>query len=143
MFKTYKVGESFGDMACMNNSPYPSAVQANGAVELYALNWNDKYSNMVSPYFLEYIIKKKEYKDDKIELKDLDFISQIGKGTYGLVHLVRSKKTKCYYAVKSICKSQIFYDRLSQAIDIEKEVLCSIESPFIIFNINGLSFEKN
>jgi len=142
--KTYKVNDSFGEMAFINNSPFNSSIQANGSVELYCLNWSDKFSSNISPYLLDYITKKAATNgDEKIELKDLDYIAVIGKGTYGICYLVRSKKTKCYYAIKSICKSQIFYDRLAKAIDLEREILTTLDSPFIVKLIKGLKSKSH
>lgn len=142
LLKSYNISESFGDATFINNTPYPSSAQANGAVELYCLTWKDKFSSLFSPYFLEYFKRKIGIIDDKLELKDLEFICTLGKGTYGLVHLSRSKKTKCLYAVKSISKLQIFYDQIAKAVDFERDTLKNLDSPFIMKIVKGLKNNK-
>ena len=81
--------------------------------------------------------------DSSIELKDLDYVSNLGSGSFGMVSLVRSRKTKYEYAIKSIIKKQIDYEQLHANLDLEKKILLRIDHPFIVKLVKTLKSEKH
>ena len=79
---------------------------ANGYVECYTLS-AEICKIILDENLLEYFRKKYHFNDFSIELKDLEFIKELGKGNYGYVNLVRSKRNKQYYAIKALELNQI------------------------------------
>lgn len=67
-----------------------------------------------------------------ISSDDFDFISVLGRGYYGKVSLVQSKKTKEYYALKSIKKCRLAKMKKLETVINEKNILRKIQHPFIV-----------
>jgi serum/glucocorticoid-regulated kinase 2 len=56
----------------------------------------------------------------------------VGKGTFGKVFQVMHKKTKKVYAMKCIRKDVVLENEQMDSLKLEKEILYSIEHPFIV-----------
>ena len=67
-----------------------------------------------------------------LELKDFEKHNTLGTGTFGRVYLVRHKYNLDYFAMKVLRKSHIVKLKQVQHIYNEKEILLSINSPFIV-----------
>ena len=81
--------------------------------------------------------------DDTIQLKDLYHIKELGIGNYGKVSLVYCKKNSFFYAIKTIQKKQILYEKLNHNLELEKNILLSIDNPFIVKLVKCLKDNKN
>jgi tRNA A-37 threonylcarbamoyl transferase component Bud32 len=66
------------------------------------------------------------------ELSDFEMIKVIGKGTFGKVILVKSKRDQKLYALKCLKKAHIIKTRNLTNLKNEKKILETISSPFII-----------
>jgi cGMP-dependent protein kinase len=76
-------------------------------------------------------------------LTDLDYIKELGKGNFGSVCLVQSKKSKYYYAIKAMAKTQIDHEQLHTNIDMERSILLKIDHPFIMKLVKTLKDSNN
>jgi len=56
----------------------------------------------------------------------------IGTGSFGKVYLVQKKGTSNFYALKSLSKAQIFDNNLTRYAITERNVLRSLDHPFIV-----------
>ena len=56
----------------------------------------------------------------------------MGSGNYGTVYLVKNKKNKFNYALKSISRKQIDGEQLHKNLDLERSILLQIDHPFIV-----------
>lgn len=56
----------------------------------------------------------------------------VGKGTFGKVYLVQHMSTKTVYAMKCIRKDMIIDNEQFENIKLEKDILYTIEHPFIV-----------
>ena len=56
----------------------------------------------------------------------------VGKGTFGKVFQVMHRKTKKIYAMKCIRKDVVLENEQMDSLKLEKEILYSIEHPFIV-----------
>ncbi len=75
--------------------------------------------------------KLKEEKDQR--LKELDFLSTIGTGTFGRVMCVRHRSTKKYFALKMMSIINIIKLKQVEHVKNEKNILESItDHPFIV-----------
>jgi hypothetical protein len=75
-------------------------------------------------------IKLKEENDNR--LRELDFLSTIGTGTFGRVMCVRQKATKKYFALKIMSIINIIKLKQVDHVKNEKNILESINHPFIV-----------
>ena len=125
-------GDDFGSKSLIiSDSKNSSTVIANGVVVCYTLS-ADIFKRILDPNLMEYFQNKISLEDYSIELKDLDNIKELGKGNYGFVNLVRSKKNKQLYAIKALDLMQIKKENLQQSVELEKNVLLKVDHPFIM-----------
>ena len=129
--KSAQKGEDFGSkFLFLKNSKYLMTIIANGYVECYTLS-ADICRSILEPNLMEYFRKKYHFNDYSIELKDLEFVKELGKGSYGQVNLVKSKKNRQYYAIKTLDINQIKSENLEQNVEQEKSIVLKIDHPFI------------
>lgn len=121
----------FGERALFFKEPRSATAQANGRVEVYYLEDVD-FMNILEPSLKEYLYSRFYLQDATIELKDLDFIMEVGKGSFGAVSLVKNRKTKHTYALKCMSKNHIDYEGLHNNVNLEKSLLLKIDHPFIV-----------
>lgn len=69
---------------------------------------------------------------DLASLKDFEVKKMIGKGTFGKVYLVQNVNTQRIYAMKCIRKDIIIDNEQYENIKLEKDILFTIEHPFIV-----------
>jgi cGMP-dependent protein kinase len=129
--RTLNENEFFGERSLFINEPRSATAIANGIVEVYVLE-KDNFKNILEDNLKEHIISRIFLQDESVELKDLDYIKELGSGNFGSVCLVQSRKSKFYYAIKSMNKVQIDYEQLHVNIDMEKSILLKIDHPFIM-----------
>jgi cGMP-dependent protein kinase len=125
-------GDDFGSKSLIfSNTKNSTTVIANGSVICYTLS-AEIFKKILDPNLMEYFQNKFFLEDFSIELKDLDNIKELGRGNYGFVNLVRSKKNKHLYAIKALNLMQIKKENLQQSVELEKNVLLKVDHPFIM-----------
>eukprot|EP00913_Durusdinium_trenchii_P004938 g4585.t1 len=67
-----------------------------------------------------------------IHLDDLQEISTLGYGTYGIVRLVEHQSTGARYALKCISRNEAVARRQQASICAEREILTDVDHPFIL-----------
>lgn len=121
----------FGERALFFNEPRSATAQANGPVEVYYLVDKD-FMSILEPSLKDYLYSRFYLQDASVDLKDLDFVKEVGKGSFGTVCLVTNRKTKHLYALKSMSKNHIDYEALHPNVSMEKSILLKIDHPFIV-----------
>jgi cGMP-dependent protein kinase len=101
------------------------------------------FKSILDPSLMEYFQNKFFLEDFSIELKDLDNIKELGRGSYGFVNLVRSKKNKHLYAIKALNLQQIKKENLQESVELEKNVLLKVDHPFIMKMVKYLKNETH
>jgi serine/threonine protein kinase len=67
-----------------------------------------------------------------VKLDDFDIIRQIGRGTYGVVQLIRNKNDGQLYAMKMMNKKMLEdFDQVNQVL-VERSVLLTVTHPFLV-----------
>ena len=77
-------------------------------------------------------IKTENLQTQKISRNNFNFLYVIGKGGFGRVWKVQSKKTKITYALKEMSKLKILDKKSEKSIKSEKTFLQKLYSPFIV-----------
>ena len=134
--------EYFGDRALFYHEPRSATAVANGDVELFSLNAID-FQKILDDNLKDYLAKSLNLHDNRIELEDLEHLMDLGIGNYGNVYLVRNKKNKFEYALKTILKDQIDEELMHENLNQEKQVLLQINHPFIVKLVKTLKNKKN
>ena len=80
-------------------------------------------------------------KEEKLSKSSFKFISIIGRGGFGKVWKVYSKKYKAIYAMKEMSKTKIIDKRSEKSVKAERDLLEMMHHPFII-NMH-FSFQDN
>ena len=133
--------EEFGARSLIISERRSATAIANGHVVLYTITANI-FKSLLEPNLINYFQKKFYLEDNTIELKDLDNIRELGKGNFGAVNLVRSRKNKQLYAIKAQSLYQIKKEKLESCVDVEKNVLLKVDHPFIMKMVKYLKNEN-
>ena len=80
-------------------------------------------------------------KEEKLTKSSFKFLSIIGRGGFGKVWKVYSKKYKTIYAMKEMSKTKIIDKRSEKSVKAERDLLEMMHHPFII-NMH-FSFQDN
>lgn len=71
-------------------------------------------------------------REQKVHLTSFEVISKLGKGSFGVVWLVKMKKTKDLYALKILEKTQVLKQNMIKYAVAERNILTTIQHPFIV-----------
>jgi cGMP-dependent protein kinase 1 len=129
--RTLNAGESFGERALFFHEPRSATAQANGNTELYSMS-QEEFDSAIDSNMKTFLKNRLNLQDDKVELKDLEYITGLGGGSYGDVSLVFNRKNQSYYAIKAINKSKIDQEELHSYISMERSILLQIDHQFIV-----------
>lgn len=134
--------EYFGERALLLNETRKASCTSNGDVQCYVLD-KLNFKEKIESNLKDFLISRIYLQDNTIQLTDLEFIQELGHGSFGDVLLVYSKKNNYYYALKGIQKKQIDIEQLHQSIEQEKNILLKIDHPFIVKMVKTLKDSKN
>ena len=144
--RTLSMNSPFGFKSIiMGNKIRTASAIANSLVELYSIDYNafDKYVLKEYPNIITFLKNKIYLEDETVELEDLENIRLLGKGSFGFVSLVRSKKTKFLYAIKSIPLQKIMQLDMYECITNEKNALRMLDHNFILKQVKTLKNSDN
>jgi cGMP-dependent protein kinase len=139
--RTLNTNEYFGERALFFKEPRTATAQANGNVECYVIYHKD-FKLILEENLAKYLKSRFFLQDFSIELKDLDFVKELGNGNFGSVCLVKSRKNRHLYAIKSMSKKQIDHEVLHKNIELERMILLGIDHPFIVKLVKTLKDYK-
>lgn len=134
--------EYFGERSLFIQEPRSATAIANGPVLLYSLS-KEHFMKIIDENFKQHILERVSLQDNTIELKDLDYIQNLGSGNFGNVYLVNSRKKNCLYALKTISKNQIDQEQLHGNLEMERKILLQIDHPFIMKLVKNLKDEQD
>lgn len=140
--RTLNQNEYFGERALFFKEPRTATAQANGTVECYVIDHKD-FKLILEDNLANYLKSRFFLQDFTVELKDLDYIKELGNGNFGSVCLIKSRKNRNYYAIKMMSKKQIDTEALHSNLELERGILLKIDHPFIVKLVKTLKDTKN
>lgn len=70
--------------------------------------------------------------NNKLNMKDLERVCTIGKGSFGRVYLVRHRSSEQYFALKKMAIKEVISTRQIEHVHSEKKILSRLSHPFIV-----------
>jgi cGMP-dependent protein kinase len=123
-------GSSFGELALLNEEKRTASILALDKVQCFTLT-KEKFLDIIDENIMEYLKKKICLEDADVKLSNLYYLSYLGKGKFGSVHLVHN--SNFLYAIKCIPKKLAEKQKsLCKYLLSEKRILLGIDHPFII-----------
>jgi len=110
-------------------------VQAPSLGSLHSADENElPFTSLLSPSSTLSVhrVSQKKKKKKKVKRKDFQFLSVIGRGTFGKIVLVKKKADGIKYAMKVLKKTQIIALKQEDNINTEIRVLKTIKHPFLL-----------
>lgn len=150
-------GQTFGEGAFLDSKPRNASVVAMGRVKVLFINGEDfrrlfgsltnVITDMKDKQLKKEAVEQKLIKENSlmiVEMSDLEILTQVGKGGFGVVYLVRDKRDKKTYALKSMSKVVMVSIGNSACFDAisEKRLLQRLQHPFITKLHGALSDSK-
>ena len=134
ILQTLETGKTFGDFANFEKiTKKANFIASTSKVECYYIekeNYEDIIEKEIISPLKKYLTLNQD-KQNKIHLKQLYYIKDLGSGSYGKVYLVHDEKH--FYAMKTANIQQMNEMKESAKIYInEKNIMFSIKHPFII-----------
>ena len=139
--RTLATNSPFGFKALLSGYTKRTATAiAKGQCEIFAI-YSKAFMNLVvndNPQILNYFKNKIYLEDDTLTLNDLDNIRLLGKGSFGYVNLVKSKKNKFLYSIKAIPLIKIIESDMYELIQNERNILKLLDHNFLMKNVISL-----
>jgi len=121
----------FGERALLNREPRSATIKASQDCEIWCISSKD-FHEALPPAALQYLQGRAELQDAEYKFEDLLFTRVVGSGGFGTVKMVKTAAKGIRYAMKCIKKRPIVEHNQQQAILNEKDVLLSMDHPFIV-----------
>jgi len=139
--RTYGMGDYFGERALLSSEPRSATVTATENTELWRID-KETFQETVRGPCLEYLTARIALQDTKVTFGDLEFLRVIGRGGFGVVKLVRSRRTGVRYALKCVRKRHIVEHGAQKALITELSIQKELDHPFIVKFVRGFRSPK-
>ena len=139
--RTMNENEHLGERALFFKEKRTATATAKVDSEVFYLGKED-FDSIIDVNMKEYLKNKLYLQDDTVQLNDLMYYKNLGKGSFGNVCLVKNIKNNYFYAIKNISNKQILYCNLIKHIDLERKILLQIDHPFIVKLVKTLKDKK-
>ncbi|MCQ2816030.1 MAG: protein kinase [archaeon] len=143
--RTLKTNSFFGLKATLINSPIRTATAiAATSLEVFKIKakafinlfMND--NAQLAQYFKSRLFQR----DETVQLSDLEHIKLLGKGGFGFVNLVRSKKNKCLYAIKAIPVKKVIQYDMYELISNERNLLRRLDYELVMKSVKSFKNDE-
>ena len=131
----------FGEICLLRNEVKRSAtITCLTNVQCYSILKKSFLKLAEKKIISDYLLIQIQLQDESILFQNLIFIKHLGQGKFGNVSLVHNSNN--FYAIKAIVKREANYKKnLSEYIIMEREIMLSIDHPFIIKMIKSFKNE--
>lgn len=134
-------GNCFGEINVLSEDKSDYTVIADTNLQCYTLSKETFMKFLIDEKLNEYIKNKMCLEDTNIDVNDLYYIKQLGKGRFGTVSLVHNQIS--LYAIKTI--PRIYIDsskQLAKYLLVEKNILLSLDFPLIVKLVKTLKTDR-
>eukprot|EP00918_Siedleckia_nematoides_P041252 GHVU01089583.1.p1 GENE.GHVU01089583.1~~GHVU01089583.1.p1 ORF type:complete len:894 (+),score=151.92 GHVU01089583.1:192-2873(+) len=124
----------FGERALLFQEPRTATVTAtSGEVDLWVVD-SSTFERVVErdSSMRSYLLDRIKLQDTRVEMKDLVVVRVVGRGTFGVVKLVKHKPSSVRYALKCVSRRSVIRLEQQEHIRLEREILAENDHPFII-----------
>ena len=129
--RVYEEGNCFGSYYILTESKSTKIYISQDYTKCYSIKSDKFYEFLKIAPFNDYIKRKMLLEDEEIQLRDLYYISYLGKGTFGYVCLVHNELS--LYAIKAINRdaAERGENGIKNLVN-EKKCMIAIDHPFIV-----------
>ncbi|CAG9327699.1 unnamed protein product [Blepharisma stoltei] len=121
----------FGERSVLFDEVRTATVIANGPVSCWVLS-KESFLNVIDAMIREQLVKRIELQDNNISLSELAIVKLLGRGRFGIVHLVVHKDNKRLYMLKSINRKKIEEYHIQENLILERNILLQMDHPNVI-----------
>ncbi|OLP79747.1 cGMP-dependent protein kinase 1 [Symbiodinium microadriaticum] len=121
----------FGERALLGSEIRSASITALEDTELWKMG-KETFQEMMQGPCLDYLKDRISLQDTNLTFQDLEFVRVIGRGGFGVVKMVRAKKTGVRYALKCVRKRDVVEKNVQDALVSELSILKEVDHPFII-----------
>lgn len=121
----------FGDRALLGSEIRSASIAALEDTELWKMG-KETFQEMMQGPCLDYLKDRISLQDTNLTFSDLEYVRVIGRGGFGIVKMVRAKKTGVRYALKCVRKRDVVEKNVQDALVSELSILKEVDHPFII-----------
>ena len=107
------------------------------------LSLSETEQNLIKQKILHREAEQLRQKRQKVTVFDFEPIKIIGKGAFGEVRVVRHKPTGEVFAMKKLNKTEMLYKNQVQHVKAERNILATVENPWIVELKYSFQDEKN
>jgi len=132
----------FGERALLGNEVRSASITALEDTELWKMG-KETFQEMMQGQCLDYLKDRISLQDTALTFKDLEFVRVIGRGGFGVVKMVRAKKTGVRYALKCVRKRDVVEKNMQDALLSELDILKEVDHPFIVKFVRSFRDERS
>ena len=121
----------FGERSLLFNELRSATIKAQDFVQCWVLK-NFDFLRIIDERIRAILYKRIRLQDESITLSDLLIVKKIGQGMLGNVFLMTHKKTKEFYALKTIDRRKIENQKIKDSIMLERKILMQLDHGFIV-----------
>lgn len=127
-------GDYFGDRALMTHEARSATITVSEKCEIFMIS-AETFKSVMPPAAFQYLETRLHTQDSEFRFNDFIFLRNIGEGGFGVVKLVEKKATGASivrFALKCVRKEPLVSNGHKDSLLYEREVMMSIDHPFII-----------
>ena len=121
----------FGERSIILDERRTATVVAKSRVSLWTLAEKD-FLSIIDESIRKQLLIRILLQNDRIELKELLFIKELGKGMFGNVFLVNCTSNNSFYALKTVNKEKAKQYEIYENLVQERKILLQVDHPFIV-----------
>eukprot|EP00914_Ancora_sagittata_P026955 GHVO01052901.1.p1 GENE.GHVO01052901.1~~GHVO01052901.1.p1 ORF type:complete len:652 (+),score=108.99 GHVO01052901.1:253-1956(+) len=130
--RTCGKNDYFGERALLYDEPRSASVETSSTeVDLWVVE-KEIFLQIIRGPMLSHLEERIRLQDTKVKWDEMQHVRVIGRGTFGIVKLIRHKPTGTRYALKCVSRRSVIQLNQQEHIRLEREILAENDHPFII-----------
>eukprot|EP00930_Biecheleria_cincta_P052680 TRINITY_DN3796_c0_g1_i2.p1 TRINITY_DN3796_c0_g1~~TRINITY_DN3796_c0_g1_i2.p1 ORF type:complete len:2012 (-),score=446.48 TRINITY_DN3796_c0_g1_i2:41-5329(-) len=129
--RTMSQGDFFGERALLTHEPRSATVTASGPCLIWTIT-AETFSSVMPQETIDYLRGRNMLYEMDLDFNDMIYMRTIGEGAFGVVKMVKTKKTGNRFALKCVKKQNLLDGNQRQWLLNELGALSVIDHPFIV-----------